>query len=258
MLNSVRELMRYQSLIRLLVARDLKVRYKRSVLGIVWTMLHPLLLMVTMTVVFSQVFRVTVDHFAIYFLSAFLPWNFFAQATSWSTGCLLGYAPLIKKIYVPKSVFVIASVLSGMVNLLIALVPLAIIMLALGHPFSSALIFLPVAILLTMLFSLGMSLALAPICLMFVDVAQIYQALLTAWMYLTPIIYPLDALPPEYKQVIVLNPMTHLVEAFRTPIYQGAFPSAHVLITSTASAIGMLVIGWGLFDHYGDRIAYHL
>jgi ABC-2 type transport system permease protein len=145
-----------------------------------------------------------------------------------------------------------------MVNLVIALVPLALIMLALGHPFHSALVFLPVAVLLTMLFALGMSLALAPICLMFVDVAQIYQVLLTAWMYLTPIIYPIDALPPEYKRIIVMNPMTHLVEAFRTPIYLGTFPSSHVLLTATASALGMLVIGWALFDHYGDRIAYYL
>jgi len=258
MLASLREVVSYRSLLRDLVARDLKVRYKRSVLGILWTMLNPLLLMIIFTIVFAQIFRVTVEHFAVYFLSAFVLWNFFAQATSWSTSCLLGYAPLIKKIYVPKSIFVLATVLAGMVNLLISLVPLALIMLVLGHPFSRAMIFLPIPILLATMFSLGLSLALAPLSLMFADIVQIYQAVLTAWMYLTPIMYPLNALPARYRAVILVNPMTHLVEAFRTPIYQGALPSSHVMITASAAALGTLVMGWMIFEHYSDRVAYYV
>jgi len=256
--QSLRELLRYRSLLWVLVARDLKVRYKRSALGVLWTMLNPLLLMVIFTIVFAHVLRVTVEHFTVYFLSAFVLWNFFSQATSWATSCLLGYGPLIRKIYVPKSIFVLATVISGLVNLLISLVPLAMIMLVVGHPFSSAMAFLPVPILLTTVFSLGLSLALAPVCVMFADVVQIYQVVLTAWMYLTPIIYPLSALPDDKKRLILLNPMTHLVEAFRTPIYQGAIPSSHVLITATVSALGSLVLGWLVFAHYSDRVAYHV
>jgi len=252
----VREVLRYRSLLRTLVARDLKVRYKRSALGILWTMLNPLLLMVILTIVFAHLFRVTVEHFTVYFLSAFVLWNFFAQATSWSTGCLIGYGPLIKKIYVPKSIFVVATVLAGAVNLVISLVPLAIIMLVVGHPFTLALAFLPVPILLATLFSLGLSLALAPLCVMFADIVQIYAAVLTAWMYLTPIIYPLNALPTKYRTLILANPMTHLVEAFRTPIYWGAIPSAHVMISSTVAAIVTLVVGWIIFERYSDRVAY--
>jgi len=255
---SLRELIRYRSLLRDLVARDLKVRYKRSGLGILWTMLNPLLLMIIFTVVFSNILRVSVEHFTVYFLSAFVLWNFFAQATSWSTNCLLSYGPLIRKIYVPRAIFVVATVLAGTVNLLISLVPLAFIMLAVGHPFHLAIAFIPVPIFLAVLFSLGLALALAPLCVMFADVVQIYQVALTAWMYLTPIIYPLSALPVRYKTIILLNPMTHLVEAFRTPIYQGAIPSGHVLITATASGVGMLLIGWFIFEHYDDRVAYYI
>src|SRR5262249_25274048 len=174
-LQDLRELTSYGSLLRELVARDLKVRYKRSVLGVLWTMLNPLFLMVILAFVFSHVLRVTMEHFPIYVLSALVLWNFFAQATSWSTACFLSYAPIIKKIYVPRSMFVIATVLSGSVNLLISLVPLAIMMLVFGHPFRPALVFLPVPILLTTFFSLGISLALAPLCVMFADIAQIYQ-----------------------------------------------------------------------------------
>jgi ABC-type polysaccharide/polyol phosphate export permease len=258
MFASLRGVVRYRSLLRDLVARDLKVRYKRSALGILWTMLNPLLLMIIFTIVFAHIFRVTVDHFTIYFLSAFVLWNFFAQATSWSTGCLIGYAPLIKKIYVPKSIFVIATVLAGMVNLLISLVPLALIMVVVHHPFSQAMLFLPVPIVLVTLFSLGLSLALAPLSLMFADIVQIYQAVLTAWMYLTPIVYPLNALPDNYRRIILANPMTHLVEAFRTPIYQGTLPSAHVMIAASVAAVGTLLIGWTIFEHYSDRVAYYV
>ena len=257
-ITSLLEVVRYRSLLRDLVARDLKVRYKRSALGILWTMLNPLLLMVTFTIVFAHIMRVTVEHFTVYFLSAFVLWNFFAQATSWSTNCLVGYGPLIRKIYVPKAIFVLATVVAGMVNLLISLVPLALIMLVVGHPLRPALVFLPVPIFLTTVFSLGLSLALAPLCVMFADIVQLYAAVLTAWMYLTPIIYPLTALPPNYKLLILLNPMTHMVEAFRTPIYQGSIPSLHVLLAATASSLGMLIIGWLVFEHYSDRIAYYV
>src|SRR5437870_6490336 len=120
-------------------------------------------------------------------------------------------------------------------------------MLVVGRPFSRAMIFLPVPIGLVTMCSLALSLALAPLSLMFADIVQIYQAVLTAWMYLTPVIYPLSALPGGYRAIILANPMTHFVEAFRTPIYQGALPSAHVLITATVAAFGTLVIGWAVF-----------
>lgn len=258
MLSDLRELVSYRSLLRELVARDLKVRYKRSALGILWTMLNPLLLMGILAFVFSHILRVTIEHFAIFLLSALVLWTFFAQTTAWSTSCFLSYSPLIKKIYVPQGIFVLATVLAGVVNLLISLVPLAIIMLVVGHPFSPALAFLPVPILLTALFSLGISLALAPLSVMFADVVPIYQVVLTGWMYLTPILYPLTLLPDQYRRILVLNPMTHLVEAFRTPIYMGEIPSANVLITSTAAGFGTLLIGWFIFKRYTDRVAYYV
>jgi ABC-2 type transport system permease protein len=256
MRSTLRDVVAYRDLLRHLVARDLKVRYKRSVLGIAWTMLNPLFLMVIFAVVFSQVLRVTVEHFPIYLLSALVLWTYFSQATSWSTACFLSYAPLIRKIYVPKGIFVLATVLSGTVNLLISLVPLALIMLVMGHPFTSALVFLPVPIVLTTFFTLGISLALAPLSIMFADIVPIYQVVLTAWLYLTPIFYPLTALPDEYRRIMVLNPMTHLLEAFRTPIYYGTIPSLHVCVTSTVAGIGTLLIGWYIFRRYSDRVAY--
>jgi ABC-type polysaccharide/polyol phosphate export permease len=258
MVTAVREIVQYRSLLRDLVSRDLKVRYKRSVLGVAWTMLNPLLTMVVFTMVFSQVLRVPVKNFAVYFLSGFLLWNFVAQTTSWSTGCLLGYASLIKKIYVPKAVFVLATVLSGLVNLLLSLIPLALIMLVVGHPFHAALAFIPIPMLLGMLFALGLSLLLAPLSVMFADIVPIYQVVLTLWLYLTPVMYPIEMVPPEYRGVVDANPMSYLVEAFRAPIYGGVLPDGGVLMAATAFALAAMVLGWTVFQYYTDRIAYYV
>jgi ABC-2 type transport system permease protein len=233
-----------------------KVRYKRSFLGVLWTMLNPLLMMIVFSIVFSSVFRFSVEHFAIYFLSAYLLWTFVSQTTSWSTACLLAYAALIRRIYMPKEIFIVATVLSGLVNLLISLVPLALIMLVARHPFHSSLVFLPVSILITLVFALGVSFLLASVCLEFNDVVQIYQALLLAWMYLTPIVYPLEAVPERYHWIIRANPMYYLVEAFRQPIYAGVVPSIRTVTYAAAWAIVALIGGWWVFERRADRIAY--
>lgn len=258
MLSSLQEIVRYRSLLRDLVARDLKVRYRRSFLGVLWTMMNPLLMMVVFTVVFAHFLRFHIEHFTIYFLSAYLLWNFFAQTTAWSTGCFLGAAPLLRKIYLPKSVFVIATVLSGLVNLFISLAALAIIMLVVGHPFTINLAFLPVAMLLATLFALGMSLFLAPLCILFADMRQLYQVLLTAWMYLTPIFYPVDIIPERWRGIVQANPMRYFVHVFREPIYAGTLPEPSVVLGAAAWGVAMLLTGWLVFEHYTDRIAYYL
>ena len=256
MLQSAREILQYRTLLATLVSRDLKVRYKRSVLGVLWTMLNPLLMMIVFSVVFAKVFRFTFEHFTIYFLSAFILWNFVSQTTSWSTACLLGYAPLIRKIYVPKAIFILATVLSGLVNLLISLIPLAMIMAVVRHPIHASVLFLPLSILLATVFALGLSLLLAGVCIEFNDVVQIYQALLLAWMYLTPIVYPLDVVPEQYRWLIVANPLYPLIETFRAPIYAGVLPSGATVLRAAVWSLGVLIVGWWVFERRSDRIAY--
>jgi ABC-type polysaccharide/polyol phosphate export permease len=258
MLSAIREIVQYRSLLRDLVARDLKVRYKRSVLGIAWTMLNPLLTMLVFTMVFAHVLRVPVQNFTVYFLSGFLLWNFVSQTTSWSTSCLLGYASLIKKIYVPRAIFVLATVLAGLVNLLLSLIPLALIMVVVGHPFRPALAFVPIPMLLGMIFALGLSLLLAPLSVMFADIVPIYQVLLTLWLYLTPVMYPIEMVPPEYRPIVDANPMRYFVEVFRAPIYGGVLPDAGLLVMAAVFAFGALALGWIVFEHYTDRIAYYV
>src|SRR5947208_804212 len=256
MLRSVREIFEYRTLLKNLVARDIKVRYKRSVLGVLWTMLNPLLMMMVFSIVFASIFKLTFERFTIYFLPAYLLWTFVSQTTSWSTACLLGYASLIRKVYMPKQIFIVATVLSGLVNLLISLIPLAMIMLVVHHPIRATVAFLPVSISLAAVFALGVSLLLAAVCIEFNAVVQIYQALLVAWMYLTPIVYPLEAVPERFRWIIFANPMYYLVESFRAPIYAGTLPDGRAIAWSALWGLGALVSGWWLFERRADRIAY--
>jgi len=254
--QTISDLLRYRTLLANLVSRDLKVRYKRSVLGVLWTMVNPILMMIVFSIVFAQVFRFSIEHFTIYFLSAYLLWNFFAQTTAWSTACLLGNASLIRKIYVPKAIFVLATVLSGLINLVVSLVPLAALMLIVGHPMTSSLAFLPVAILVATAFAFGVSLLLAAICIEFNDVVQIYQVWLVAWMYLTPVIYPLEVVPARFAWIVKLNPMFYIVETFRQPVYDGVLPGVGMVLPAVVSAVVVLAFGWWLFERRADRIAY--
>lgn len=256
LLRAVREVFQYRSLLWVLVARDLKVRYKRSVLGVAWTMLNPLLMMIVFAIVFAHVFKFSIEHFTIYFLSAYVLWNFVSQTTSWSTACLIGNASLIRKIYVPKAIFILATVLSGLVNLVVSLIPLAAIMLWVQHPITPAVLFLPVAILLATGFALGISFLLAPICIEFNDAVQIYAALLMVWMYLTPIIYPLNVVPEQYRWLMYANPLYPIVEIFRQPIFDGHLPEAALIGRSVVWSVGLLLFGWWVFERRSDRIAY--
>lgn len=252
------EVWRYRDLLAQLVVRNVKIRYKRSVLGIGWTMLHPLLMMLILTLVFSNVFRISLEHYAVYVLSALLLWNFFAQATSDSMSELVWGGGLLHRIYLPRSVFALSAVGTGLVNLIFAIGPLALIMLVTGVAFKPVLFFLLVPILLTAMFALGIGLIFSVLAARFADVAHIYQILLTAWMYLTPIIYPTEIIPDQYRWAVNLNPMYYLVETFRAPIYGGVFPSFSTLVTAVLVSVATLLLGWGFFTQKADELAYRV
>ena len=258
MLEELREAWQYRDLLAQLIARNLKVRYKRSVLGLAWTMLNPLMMMTILTVVFANLFRVAIEHYAVYFLAAFVLWSFFSQATLTAMTDLVWGGNLLQRIYVPRTVFALAAVGTGLVNLLFALVPLAIIMLATGVPFQATLLFLPVPIALTGLFALGVGLGMSALAITFTDAVDIYQVVLTAWLYLTPVIYPLEVVPESLRWLFHLNPMYYFVESFRRPIYAGVLPSPLIVLAALVIALTSLIAGWWIFARNADALAYRI
>lgn len=256
--EEAREIGRSAALLFELVHRDLTVRYKRSVLGFLWTMLHPLLLMLIFAVVFSSVFRGRSPHYETYFLSAYIAWNFFAQTTVNAMTSVAWNGPLMKRVRVPQSIFTLSTVISGLVNVGLSLIVLFAIMFATGTPLHATLWFLPVSLLLVGIFSFGASLALTAISIFFGDVREMVQAGMPALMYLTPIIYPISIVPDRYRWIIRLNPLVYIVEIVRDPIYYGIIPSHLTLIVATVVSLGSLTIGWMIFRHMAPRFHAHL
>src|SRR5215469_6739536 len=184
----IRDTLRYRELIWTLALKELKVRYKRSVLGFLWALLNPALMMVVLTVVFSTIMRFAIPHYAIFLLSVLLPWTFFSQSLTYAVECIVGNGELIKKVAVPKIVFPVAAVVSNVINLLLSMIPMALLVLAMRHPFYSTWLYLPVPMVALVLFTLGMTCFFAAANVFYRDVAHILQVVLSAWFYFTPII----------------------------------------------------------------------
>jgi ABC-2 type transport system permease protein len=256
--DEVREVSRQSSLLYELVHRDLTVRYKRSFLGFLWTMLHPLLLMLIFVVVFSELFRNRAPHYETYFLSAYVAWNFFSQTVINAMASVAWNGALMKRVRVPLSIFTLSTIVSGLVNLGLSLIVLLVIMLVGGAPLRPALLFLPVSLLLLGLFTFGASLALTAVSVFFGDVREMVQAGMPALMYLTPIIYPISIIPEKFRWLMKINPMAYLVEIVRDPIYYGILPSPATAAISTVLAFGSVAIGWMIFRHLAPRFHAHL
>lgn len=259
------ELLSYRDLVRALVTRELKVRYRRSAIGFLWTMLQPLLMMAVFHAVFSTLFQMrlpsgngAVQNYAVYTLAGLLFWNFFSQSTVASMNSLRGNAALLQKLPVPKVVFPVATILAGIVNLVLALVPLLLILLVTGHPLRPSLLFLPVSILLAALFTLGIGLLLSPLAVFFVDVVELVGVLLTLLMYMTPIFYPKEIVPERWLWLVRFNPVRSILEVFRDPIYQGKIPPWSHLTVSILIAAAALALGIWAFRRSSDRIPFYV
>lgn len=252
------EFLRYRDLVTTLVARDLKVRYRRSTIGFLWTMLQPLLTMLVLTVVFSAVFRFDLPNYPVYALAGIMFWNFFSQSITSSMNSLRGNAHLVTKLPVPKAVFPLATVIAGVINLALALIPLFVLLLVTGHPIRPAVLFLPVAILIAASFTLGAGLILSPLAVLFHDIIEIVGVTLTLFMYLTPVFYPMAIVPERYVWAVRFNPVRSVLEVFRDPIYFGKIPPlSHLAVASTITFLA-LVIGIVAFRKTSDRIPFYV
>lgn len=247
---------RYRDLIMHLVKRDITARYKRSVLGIAWTMLNPLGMMIILTVVFSQLFG-SVEGYAAYILSGLIMWNFFAQSTVSGINSVVWGGDLFRRIYFPRSIFAISAIGTGIVNLLLSIVPFIIVTIVVGKPPTIYFILIIIPMILLAMFTLGLTLIIASIGVRFPDIVEMYNnIILLAWMYLTPIIYPTDILPPWLLSLMKFNPLFHLVKLFREPIYYGRTLYPQLVGICSIIGIGTLVLGWFIFSRMTDEIAY--
>jgi ABC-type polysaccharide/polyol phosphate export permease len=254
--EELHELLRYRNLVFQTIRRNIIVRYKRSFLGVAWTMLNPLGTTLVMTIVFSQVFGGGANY-AAYVLCGLISWTFFSQTTSDAMGNLLWGGDLLRRIYIPRTLFAVSAVGTGLVNLLLSLVPLILVLLVTDVPLTWNILLLPIPALFLALFSLGAGLLLSTIAIYFADVAEMYRILLTAWMYLSPVIYREEMIPQQYLWIVRLNPMYYLINAFRAPVYDGIVNWTDWLYAGSIGLVTFLV-GWLIFTQKADEFTYRV
>jgi len=252
------ELWRYRDLLKLLVTNSIKTRYKRSTLGVVWTLLNPLLSTLVLTIALSQLMRFKVENYPIYLLTGLIAWNFFSQTALQGMSNLVWGSGLLKRIYIPRTIFAVSVVGNGLVNLVLSLIPLAIIMLFMGQPITWTVLLLPYAILLLAMFTMGISLLVSTVAVYFVDVVEIFKIVIQAWFYLTPIIYPFDVVPEWFKPILMINPMTIMVSIFRSLIFLGELPDANMVIWGTLISVIFLIAGWWVYTRKADEFVYRI
>jgi len=251
-------LIRYRDLIYQLVRRDIVTRYKRSVLGIAWTMLNPLGTMVIMVVVFSQVFK-TAQNYPAYVLTGIIVWTTFSQSTSMSMNAMVWGSQLFHQIYLPRTSFVVSTILASMVNFVLSFIPMGLIFLITKVPLSPSVLLLPVFMVFLFSFSLGIALLLSTVAVFFPDVVEFWPVVLTAWMYLSPVIMPLEF----YRKILnglllYINPFYYIVNLFRILVLDGFVPHLQTWAATAFVSFGILIIGWVFFCSKADKFAYHV
>lgn len=257
LVEEILQIFQYRNLLFQLIRRDIVSRYKRSVLGIIWTLLNPLGMMLILSFVFSQVFTST-RAYPVYILAGLISWNFFAQTTTIAMNSLIWGGALLKRIYIPRSIFCLSAIGTGVVNIGLSIIPLLIVIFISGVKLTTAFLFLPIAIIILTFFSLGVGLMLSALAIYFPDVTEMYQIVVTAWMYLTPIIYPEEILDNNFQFVLKLNPMYYIVKVFRYPIYDGKLPLSSDLWIATIISLMTLVLGWWFFAKQAEEFSYRV
>jgi ABC-type polysaccharide/polyol phosphate export permease len=259
-LEEFREILNYRYLISQLIRRDILTRYKRSFLGVAWTMLNPLGMMLVWTIAFSQLFKsAALPAYPAYVLNGLLAWTFFSQTTTAAMVNLVWGGGLLNRIYIPRVSFALAAIGTGLVNLTLSMIPLFVVMLATGLSIHISVIFVPISVLVLAGFSLGLGLLISTLAVYFPDIAEMYQIVLTAWMFLTPVMYPVTILPAQYRVLMTtLNPMYHILLLFRIPLYFGRFPTTTEFLIPLGIAVITLVLGWVVFARKSDEFAYRI
>lgn len=249
----------YRHLMQQLVVKDVKLKYRRSFLGYLWSILNPLMIMVIMVIVFSNMFRFDIVNFPVYLIIGQTVFNFLSEATTQAIFSITGNAALLKKTYVPKYVFTVSRVTSSLVNLLFALGAMLIVFIVCKVNFTIYLLWIPIVLLQVYVFCLGLGMFLAQASVFFRDVQYIYNAIITAWMYLTPLFYPLESLPSYLQHLIVTyNPMYNYVTQFRMVVMQSQMPEPAMVIKGICIALAALMIGTFCFARTQDKFILYI
>jgi lipopolysaccharide transport system permease protein len=251
-----RELWEYRELMWVLTTRDVKVRYKQTILGAGWAIVRPVLTMLIFTVIFGGFARMPSDGhpYAIFVYSGLLPWTFFAAAISASAHSLIGASPLVSKVYFPRLLIPISSIGSALVDVLVSAALLLVMMVGYGVGWSSRLFVAPLVLLGVIVLALGFGTLLSAITVTYRDFTHITPFMVQIWMYVTPVVFPLSVVPERWRWLLYLNPMTGFVEGFRSAFLDKPFAVAPLAVSFAVSGV-LLALGVAYFERVERRFA---
>lgn len=267
--GQIREIYQYRELLRNLVVSDLKARYKNSVLGFFWSLLNPLGMMLVFTLIFGLLVpNVQIERYPLFLLCGLLPWNYFSASVQGSLYSVLGNAGLVKKVYFPRAILPIATVLSQLINFLLAFVILFAALVIFQSNFSPWLWLLPFVLLIQTIFTIGVALILSTLNVFYRDTSMIMEVVMLAWFFLTPVFYSTDMLPDSItllgvtldpqRLLYILNPMASLVNMYRDLLYWGYRTDLDFFLRTAVTAIAVLLFGAWFFRRYSDRFGEEL
>lgn len=256
----IKGFIQYKDLMGQLVIRDLKLKYRRSILGYLWSILNPLFIMTIMAIVFSQMFkRDNIPNYPVYLMSGQVLFNFMNQSSHQALGSIVGNASLLKKTYLPKYVFVVSRVTSGLIDCIFSFGALLIVMLFTKGQFSWYLLLFPLVVVQLYVFTVGLGMFLGAYNVFFRDIQYIYNAITTAWMYLTPMFYPIEALPERLHWFVAhLNPMYAYITQLRGLTLYATWPDPHMVLYGCVDAVLMLLIGVWVFARKQDNFILYI
>lgn len=258
--DDARQLARFWPVVQNMVVQELRVRYQRSVLGFFWTLLNPILMMATLTVVFSQLMGQEAEPFkyAIYLFAGMVPWNFLGGSLNECATCIISNEGLIRKIFLPKLVFPITRILINLTTLVLSMGALFLLLMPLGARFHLPLILLPVAMALFAAFTIGLGLIVATMNTFYRDCGHLLTVILQAWYFATPIIYPISRFRPEVQRMFWLNPAYPFIRIFQAIISDGAWPELTTFLVAAGIASVSLGVGYAAFKSYEDKLVFRL
>lgn len=259
MLAQLTNLYKYREALRLLTWRELQVRYSNSVLGIVWSLLYPLMLTLFFSVAFTALNASPVPNYPVFFLAALLPWNTFSATIIGATHAITSNSALVNRVAFPREIIPLAVTSANAISFLVALIPLALLMLWYGVPFTLAMLWFPVLFGAQILFTMGLGLLLAAVNVYLRDIQQFIEVFMLPWFFLTPIVYAPEALPAQLRSIVfALNPMANLVTLYRQVIYAGQPPELPWLGLVLAEGVLALLVGLVVFNklapHFVDEL----
>lgn len=257
-MKPIREIYKYRELLGELVKRDIKIKYRRSILGIVWSVLNPLLFMAVITIVFSTIFKSDIENFPIYFLCGQVIFAFFSESTSMAQASILSNGALIKKVYIPKYIFPISKVCSGVVNAGFSLIAIVIMMVFLKYlpPVTGLLFFVP--LFYAFLYAIGVSMLISGLAVFFRDTIHLYSVFLTVLSYFSALFYPAEIIPQQYQVFLQFNPVYLFIEYFRELMLYGRIPGITLNILCIAHCVLVLTLGYYTFKRSENKFILYI